>query len=463
MTQAQPFKAPTTPRVLIVDDDIDIQDALKIGLQDEGYQVESRMTGNEGLDYLKAQKNLPDVIICDLKLPDINGLEFIEKTKQQSVNAPIILITAHATVETAAQALKQGAFDYIAKPINPVELSVLAGRAIKLRQLETHNLLLKEQLDKTTGRGTMLGRSPKMKQIFTLIDRVAEATANVLITGESGTGKEKVARALHEGSSSRKGPFVAINCSAIPEHLLESELFGHRKGAFTGASENRMGLFEEADGGTLFLDEIGDMPLTLQPKLLRVLQERKIKPIGSNEYKPINVRLIAATHRDLRKEAAENRFREDLYFRISVIPVAIPPLRERVEDIPLLAEHFLDFYCRQNSIPAKRFSKAALQKLMKFSWPGNVRELENSIERAVILSDAELIDEKDIRLEDRSRGTNQVLELFSSLPTLDELERRYMAHVLAETGGHRERAAEILGINRKTLYRKEKEQTRQPA
>jgi DNA-binding NtrC family response regulator len=303
----------------------------------------------------------------------------------------------------------------------------------------------------------MIGKSPKIKQIFDLVQRVSRSVSNVLITGESGTGKEMVARAIHEQSPRAAMPFVAINCSAIPDHLLESELFGHKKGAFTGAQEARRGLFEEANKGTIFLDEIGDMPIHLQAKLLRVLQEREIRPVGENKSRPIDVRVVAATHKDLRSRVVEGKFREDLYYRLCVVPIQIPPLRDRREDIALFAEYFLKKYCSLNELPEKKFSQAALAKLIHEKWPGNVRELENTIERTVVLSDQKMIDANDIQIEGRIEFQQNAQVLFSKLPTLSELERDYVQYVLSQTECSKEKAAHILGINRKTLYRKEHE------
>ncbi len=453
--------ASQTTTIAIVDDDPEMHTFLKELYTLEGFNV---CAFEDGLSALKAaeimrnskSQNRWNLVICDLKLPDIDGLEFIERLKESGVDVPTILITAHATVETAAAALQRGVFDYIAKPINPVELSVISKRAISLRNLEKEYADLRKRADMNAMHGNLIGKSSKMRQVFDLIDRVAGSLATVLITGESGSGKEMVASAIHAQSPRAQAPFIAINCSAIPDHLLESELFGHKRGAFTGANENRKGLFEEANGGTIFLDEIGDMPLALQAKLLRVLQERKIKPVGSNELRDVDVRIIAATHKDLQKAIAEGHFREDLYFRLCVVPIRIPPLRERTEDIPVLVEHFLTKFCELNGVPLKRLTKVAMSKLMCLNWSGNVRELENTIERAVVLSDRDLIDENEIRVEGVMDRNEKVRDLFAKLPTLDQLERWYISYVMEETGEHKERAAEILGINRKTLYRKER-------
>jgi two-component system, NtrC family, response regulator HydG len=452
-------QTPSAPRIAIIDDDPEIQVLLRELFRLEGFEVDSYTSGLEVFavyESATSKARIWDLIVCDLMLPDLDGLQIIDRIRKLEIDTPVILITANATIETAAQALHKGAFDYIAKPINPVEMSVLAGRAIKLSQLERDYELLRKQMESETHKGTLIGRSQKIKQVFGLIDRVAGTLANVLITGESGSGKEGVARAIHTTSGRSQAPFVAINCSAIPENLLESELFGHRKGSFTGANENRTGLIEESSGGTLFLDEIGDMPLSLQSKLLRVLQERKIKPVGSNEQIEVDLRIIAATHRDLKRSITEGTFREDLFFRLNVVPIVVPPLRERIEDIPLLVEHFLTRACHRNGLANKRMSKAAVSKLMRLEWPGNVRELENAVERSVVLSERDTIEESEI-LTEGNAGHDKIRNIFSKLPTLEGLEREYLVHVLNETGNHKDRTAEILGINRKTLYRKERE------
>ncbi len=444
---------------VLIDDDPEIQIFLAELFGIEGYATHTFGSGTEALEALGPKgRDLPcDVIICDLKLPDIDGLEVIDRLRLQGVSAPVILVTAHGAVETAIEALQKGAFDYITKPINAAELLTVSSRAIKLHQIEQDYEVLRRQVEQGSRKGALIGKSHKMQQIFTLIDRVAVSTASVLITGESGTGKEMVARAIHDASPRASKPFIAINCSAIPDNLLESELFGHKRGSFTGAQGDRRGLFEEANGGTLFLDEIGDMPRSLQSKLLRVLQERKVRPVGANINVDIDVRVIAATNMDLKKAINEGIFREDLYFRLSVVPIELPALRERSEDIPYLAEHFLKRSCAKNNISPKRLTKDAFAKLMRLPWKGNVRELENTVERAAVMTERDIIDHNDIRTESTSAADDKVRGLFAELPSLLQLEREYISYVLTETGDHKERAAEILGINRKTLYRKERE------
>ena len=454
------------PLVFIVDDDPEIRTLFQKLFNYDDYETE---VFGDALSALAALRKLEtdgerhcNLVISDLKLPDLDGIGLIGKITEAKWAIPTILITAHASVETALEALKKGAFDYVVKPVHLTELSIVANRAIEHYRLQQEHRILKQKLDdhinRSSSLGPIIGRSQKLQQIFDLVDRVARSISNVLITGESGTGKELIARAIHQQSNRRDHPFIAINCSAIPDQLLESELFGHKKGSFTGANENRRGLFEEGQGGTVFLDEIGDMPVELQAKLLRVLQERKVKAVGENQLREIDVRIISATHKNIRALTQEGLFREDLYYRLCVIPIQLPPLRERKEDIPLLAEFFLEKYCKINQVTSRKFTKTALAKLIRLSWPGNIRELENTIERAVVLSDGESVDEQDIQIEPpASQNGNQAEDYFAQLLTLDQLERNYIQYVLQKTGNIKEKAAEILGINRKTLYRKEME------
>ena len=447
--------------LFIIDDDIEIRSLYSKIFEGQEVAVTTFSNAEEALEWLHLNE-VPKLstILCDLKLPKMSGLAFIQEVISRDLNIPVILITAHASVETAVDALKKGAFDYVVKPVHLDELQVIVQRARQFQSLrEDHSSLKRqfnEQLSSVLQKQSMIGKSAPIRRVFELVDRVSRSTANVLITGESGTGKEMVARSIHQRSARKDFPFVAINCSAIPDYLLESELFGHKKGAFTGANENRRGLFEEAEGGTVFLDEIGDMPLGLQSKLLRVLQERKVKPVGENVLRKIDVRIIAATHKDIRLLSLDHKFREDLYYRICVIPIQLPALKDRPEDIPLLAQFFLGKYCKMNGTSQKRLSKNALHKLMQLPWNGNVRELENTIERSVVLSDQEVIDEDDIQTESISHeNLSQIESLFSEFLTLKEVEKSYIEHVLKQVKNVKEKAALILGINRKTLYRKE--------
>jgi two-component system, NtrC family, response regulator HydG len=343
------------------------------------------------------------------------------------------------------------------KPFKLTEISHTIEKAISYGRLQRQNKTLSSELKKTWNRNEIIGKSPAMQSIFDLVERVAPAQSNVLITGESGSGKEVVAKAIHNLSPRAKKNFVAINCTAIPNTLLESELFGHSKGAFTGATERKKGLFEEAEGGTLFLDEIGDLDIALQAKLLRVLQERKIKPVGDTQMKDIDVRIITATHKDLKKAILERNFREDLYYRISVIPITVPPLRHRQEDIPLLAQHFLNKYAVLNNKLVTGFSFETMQKLLAMAWVGNVRELENLVERLVVLTQNAIIQANEIPASDEKNHESFYGQATEDSPTLEQLEKRYIQMILSKTADKKEKAAQILGINRRTLYRKERE------
>ncbi|MES2856096.1 MAG: sigma-54 dependent transcriptional regulator [Bdellovibrionota bacterium] len=451
--------------VLVIDDDNEMRSMVGDFLRSEGHQVSEEPLASRALAKLKAGEfeakgggRSLDLIITDLNMPEMTGLEFTKQFRQVDTHVPIILITAFGSIETAIEAIREGAFDYTTKPFKLSEMSVTVARALQFRDLFLDNSRLKQEVQRHHSFAKIIGKSPGMQEVFDLIRRVAPATANVLISGESGTGKERVARAIHDEGSRKSKQFVAINCTAIPESLLESELFGHAKGSFTGAIGRKRGLFEEADGGTIFLDEIGDMNSALQSKLLRVIQEKKIRAVGDTNDREVDVRIVAATHKDLKQAIRNGGFREDLYYRLSVIPIVIPPLRHRREDIPLLADHFLKKYAAQNNSRVKGFTPGAMAALMSLPWEGNVRELENVIERAVVLCLNDEIDVKD--LPNAAQG--DVESFFAStqsgtLPTLDEIEKRYMRFILDKTGGKKEKAAQILGVNRRTLYRKERE------
>lgn len=444
-------------RLVIVDDDFAIHDLLRVFFEDLGHQVRCFETIGEASSHIAGNAGEIDLVISDLRLPDGTGLSLMPVMKQQRLDAPLILITAYGSAEIAANALKKGIFDYITKPLNLTELEVLVNRAIKLKMLEKSLLDLRSTVTDTRRFHGLVGSSAGMRELFDVIEKVADTSSSILIAGESGTGKELVAQAIHDRSRRAAGRFVPINCSAIPFELLESELFGYKRGAFTGAGEDRKGLFEEAEGGTLFLDEIGDMPALLQAKLLRVLQERTIRRIGENADRPVDVRIIAATHKDLKTAIQKKEFREDLYFRLCVIKIAIPPLRERKDDIPLLASHFLRKYASLNEKNISGFTREAMTQLINAPWPGNVRELENTVERAIALCSASWIDASDLSLDSQTPPTNRLDKLFSRFLTLKELEKEYINHVLSTTGGKKEEVAAILGIDRKTLYRKERE------
>lgn len=446
--------------IVVVDDDTEMRSMVTDHLKRQGYQVKDFGSSMEAVKYLSSgglDLLGTELLLTDLRMPEIDGLDLLQQVRRLATPFPVIIMTAFATVDTAIEGLRRGAFDYLTKPFKLNELTLTVERALNFYRLKVQNQSLSAEVKRTWGFQEMVGKSSAMQSIFDLIERVSSATSNILVTGESGTGKEVVARAIHSRSPRSKSPFIAINCTAIPSELMESELFGHVKGSFTGAVGDKKGLFEEANGGTLFLDEIGDMDLSLQAKLLRVLQERVIKPVGANQQKAIDVRVVAATHKDLKKAILNGTFREDLYYRLSVIPIVVPPLRHRTEDIPLLAHHFLRKYSALNGGKVLGFSLEALQKLMSMEWPGNVRELENMIERLVVLSRTTQIDSSDI--PDSSQGTPEHFfgQATNDSPTIETLEKRYIQLILEKTGGKKERAAQILGINRRTLYRKEKE------
>ena len=446
--------------VVVIDDDPQMRSLLIDHLQLNNYTVKSFDDGLGAMKFLLSndtEASQVELVLTDIRMPEVDGLSVLRQLKPQRPDLPIIIMTAHASVETAVEGLRKGAFDYIVKPFKLSEISHAVERAIGFGRLQRQNKTLASELRNNWTKKEIVGKSPAIQEIFDVIDRVASAQSNILINGESGTGKEVVAKAIHNQSPRAKKPFIAINCTAIPENLLESELFGHAKGAFTGAHERKKGLFEEAEGGTLFLDEIGDLDMALQAKLLRVLQERKIKPVGDNQMKDINVRIIAATHKDLKKAIKEGNFREDLFFRLSVIPIVVPPLRYRQEDIPLLAQHFLNKYSVINNKLVTGFSTEALQKMMSMPWPGNVRELENMIERLVVFTRNSAIQANEIPNADEKGHESFYGEATQDSPTLEDLEKRYIQTVFEKTGGRKEKAAQILGINRRTLYRKLKE------
>lgn len=446
--------------VVVIDDDPQMRSLLVDHLELSNYHIKPFSDGLQAMQFLKSsdpEASQVELVLTDLRMPEMDGISVLRQLKPLRPHLPVIIMTAHASVESAIEGLRKGAFDYILKPFKLSEISYVIEKAISYGRLQRQNKTLASELKKTWNRNEIIGKSAAMQTIFDLIERVAPAQSNVLITGESGSGKEVVAKALHNQSPRAKKPFIAINCTAIPSTLLESELFGHAKGAFTGASERKKGLFEEAEGGTLFLDEIGDLEITLQAKLLRVLQERKIKPVGDNQMKDIDVRIITATHKDLKKAIVEKNFREDLYYRLSVIPIVVPPLRHRQEDIPLLAQHFLNKYAVLNNKLVSGFSFETMQKLLAMPWVGNVRELENLIERLVVLTLNSVIQADEIPVADEKNHENFYGQATEDFPTLELLEKRYIQMILNKTADKKEKAAQILGINRRTLYRKEKE------
>ncbi len=460
----------TSPHLVIVDDDIDIQDLVTAFFKPRGFRVTAFSTAEEALVASKSQCDSWDVLLTDLRLPQMSGIDFIAEMKKIREDLPIILVTITKSAETAVKAIHQGAYDFIVKPIHFPQLQVSVERALHYKSLQMDIVELRSQVKakETSISKTIIGKSPKFLSAIEIARRVASSQANIFITGESGTGKEVFAKFIHAESPRSKGPFVAINCSAIPENLLESELFGHAKGAFTGAQDKKIGLFEEAENGTLFLDEIGDLSTQLQAKLLRVVQERKIKRVGENQYRAVNARIISATHKNLVEEIAAARFREDLFFRLNVIPIHIPPLRERPEDILPLAESFLKKYALINGSPAKTFSKDATKFLLENHWKGNVRELENSVERAVVMATDPQIEASNFLLGQVPSFENALeshqlseedfhIKYSGKLLTVEEIVQRYIEYAVDKNGGAKDKTAKELDIDRKTLYKRFKQ------
>lgn len=444
--------------ILIIDDEplmrISISDALKI----EGYNIVSLSSGREGLKTIK--ENSFDIVITDLKLPEIDGLQILKACRQFSPATKVLLITAYGSVESAVEAMKQGAYDYITKPFSMDELILIVRRLIELRGLEDENIYLKERLERKYDFSGIIGRSDKMEEVFDKIKIIAPTDTTILITGESGTGKELVANAIHYNSPRKEEAFIKISCAALPETLLEAELFGHERGAFTGALKQKKGRFELAHKGTLFLDEIGEITQTVQVKLLRVLQEREFERLGGTEAISVDVRIICATQRDLKKEVQMGNFREDLYYRLNVVPVHLPSLRERKEDIILLADHFSKVFSKQMNKPVKDLSLEVKELLLKHNWPGNVRELENAMKRAVTLCREGEIKPWDLP-EDIFKWYDEGLKAGDKLSYSEPLsnamsvfEKQYIMNVLESTKGNKTLAAKILGISRKTLWEK---------
>lgn len=443
--------------IAVIDDDREMRLMVEDHLKASGYEVRGFAHPQEALAEILGDQFLPDVVVTDLQMPELSGIEVTKRLKAKHADLPVVVMTAFGSIESAVDAMRKGAFDYLTKPFKLIELSLVVERALTMSRLTRDNKVLRAEIKKGFGKGRLTGKSKAMREIFDLLERVAPAQSSILITGESGTGKEVIARTLHEMSPRAAKPFIAVNCTAIPETLLESELFGHAKGSFTGADRRKLGLFEEANGGTLFLDEIGDMAPGLQAKLLRVLQERQIRPVGETKTIDLDVRVIAATHKDLKKAIQEKLFREDLFYRLNVIPVQVPPLRHRKEDIPLLAQTFLEKYAALNQSPVRGFAPLALHLLVERSWPGNVRELENLIERMVVMSRGSQLDEGDVPANDATPVEDFYGQMTQDLPNLETLERRYIEFVLIKSGGKKDKASQILGINRRTLYRKERE------
>jgi DNA-binding NtrC family response regulator len=441
-------------RVLAIDDEPAMIEWLKILLEHEGYEVRTAMIGTRGEEIFKTWK--PDVVVTDMMLPDADGLELLRKFKQTHSDTEVIVITGHGNVPKAVEAMKAGAHSFVEKPIEPDTLLAILERAIERRDLVGENLLLKQKLEGQFRFGNIIGKSKKMHEVLELVESVAGSDANILIQGENGTGKELIANAIHYNSKRAKGPFIKINCAAIPKDLIESELFGYKKGAFTGAQGDKEGLFEMAEGGSLLLDEIGEMPSYLQTKLLRVLQEREYRPIGSDRIVRVDFRLICATNIDLDAALRDGKLREDLYFRINTITLRVSPLRERTEDIPLLCEHFLEKYRQRHQRNVKSIAPAAYHMLIRHRWPGNVRELENVIERGVLVAKGSEITVNDLPETLRTESATTTEFVIPPHRTLAEIEKMAILQTLQRTNWNKQEAAQILGLYRPTLYSKMK-------
>ncbi|MEX2152111.1 MAG: sigma-54 dependent transcriptional regulator [Gemmatimonadaceae bacterium] len=443
------------PRVLVVDDEPAILETLRILLRNEGFDPHVANGGSSAVAQLESLH--PDIVLTDIRMPDVGGVEVLAAARENDPDVPVILMTAQATLQSAMQAVNAGAFYYIQKPFRNDELIAILRRAAEHRRLRVENRSLKQEIRRRdlTGTDHPVGNSKVWLDILRLAETVAPTDSTVLIQGESGTGKEVLARFIHELSSRTGGPFLSINCGALPESLLESELFGHVKGSFTGAVKDKLGLFTAATNGTFFLDEIGETTAATQVKLLRALQHREVIPVGATEAIPSNARLIAATNRDLDEDIKSGRFRSDLYYRLNVIAIHLPPLRQRREDIPILAEHFLQHIAGNRNERAKRLQPTTLEAIQEYQWPGNVRELENALERAVILTPGEQIglDVLPERVTER-KAEPLVSGRTPSNPTLEAIERAYIMWVLQTEGGNKSRTAEVLGIDPSTLYRK---------
>ena len=439
-------------RLLIVDDEASIRDMLAFFFHKRGFEVLTASNFAEG--QASAIRSTPDLVLSDIKMPDGNGLDLLRKIKAESPKTPVIMITAHTSTPDAIEAMKAGAVDYIAKPFNIEELGLIVDRALGEKELRDENVYLKQELAAKYTFSNIIGKGSRMQEIFRTIERIAKVSSTVLLTGESGTGKELIARAIHYTSVRKDRKFVSINCGALPEPLLESELFGHERGAFTGAIKDKRGLFSEADGGTLFLDEISETTPTMQVKLLRAIQEKVIRKVGGNDEVTVDVRIVAATNKDLSELVGDGRFREDLFYRINVIPIALPPLRARLEDIAPLTQHFIGKICREQKIPEKKISTEAMRLLEAYPWPGNVRELENTLERTVALEPGPVITVSSLP-ESIALGVKTRVPDFESLPQeginlesyLEAVGKRLMREALDRCDGVQTKAAELLHMS----------------
>jgi DNA-binding NtrC family response regulator len=436
-------------RILIVEDEEKLRRVLELQLTSAGFDVDKSSTAEEGVRIV----DRADLVLTDLRLPNMDGLEFLALIRRQNAHVPVIMMTAFGSVETAVEAMKAGATDFLLKPFSLDHLMQVVSKALEVRALRDENRQLKEELGRRYEFDNIIGRSGGMQEIFATIDRVAPSRATVLLAGESGVGKDLIARAIHFHSPRRDRPLVKINCSAIPENLMESELFGYEKGAFTGAQTSKPGKFEQADTGTVFLDEIGDVPGPIQVKLLRILQEREFERLGSNVTRHIDVRVIAATNQDLRQALEQGTFREDLYYRLNVVPLNIPPLRERRQDIPFLANHFLHKLAPDAGTQVEGITGAAMEKLIAYHWPGNVRELENVIERSLVMATGKQLDVNDIKLEaaPRPRAQSDGTHFLPPGLTLDQYEQEILREALKRADGNKSQAARLLGLTRNAL------------
>jgi two-component system, NtrC family, response regulator HydG len=443
------------PTILVVDDHVEMARLLADQLGDAGYVPSVAGGGAEAVELIKKQPF--DLVITDLRMESVDGLDVLDAARAADPTTPVLITTAFGAIDTAVQAIKRGAHHYVTKPFQLDEVLVYVARALDERRVREENRTLRRWAGERSGFGALIGNSAPMRELYRMLERIAQSQAPVLVRGESGVGKELVARALHFEGPRRSAAFVAVNCTALPESLLESELFGHVRGAFTGATTARRGLFLEADGGTLLLDEIGDMPPPLQAKLLRVLEEGEIRPVGADLVRKVDVRLVAATHQDLEERVRSGAFRNDLYYRLNVVPVQVPPLRDRCEDVPLLAEHFLaQARARNPASVVQSFEPAALATLARWSWPGNARELENLIERLVIIGFDEIVQAADVKALLPSVGDTPLDEAKRTMVSLKQLEREYITWVVAQCGGNKTRAAELLGIDVSTIHRRER-------
>ena len=441
--------------ILVVDDELGLRHTLSLILQAEGHVVRAASDGEAGLARLA--EDAADLVICDVRMPGLDGLTFLDRYKASGGAALVIMMSAYGDDDAALEAIRRGAYDFIAKPFRADQVLLVLRKAIEREGLRKEVAQLHEELVALRSPTGIVGRSPRLAQAIALADKVARHPSTALITGESGTGKELVARHIHDASPRAGKPFVAVNCGAIPEALLESELFGHTKGAFTGATAERQGLFEEADGGTLFLDELGDMPLPLQVKLLRALQEGEVRRVGDNASRSVDVRVVAATARDLEADVAEGRFRADLYYRVNVVRIHLPALRERTEDVPELVRHFVDRFNRRLGLHVTGVTPVAMRALVDYPWPGNVRELENIVERAMVLTDGPQLDLEQLptlaAAPSRQNGSSSPLDLSVKRRT-DELERALIKEALERTRGNRTRAAKLLDLSHRALLYK---------